>query len=95
MKTFHDLAALFVLAFDTDFSIKDSCTHIPQELQNKECHEALKSLKKSGPVAIEMVEYPMETGALLWNNFVEVPEGKVILTTRGEQALLIDWPYTR
>ncbi len=93
MKKFLDLLPLMVLALDD--ALDETCTHIPEELQSKECHEALKSLKESGPVHIDKVKYPMETGALLWNKFVEVPKGKVILTKRGEQALLMEWPYTR
>jgi hypothetical protein len=64
--------------------------NIPREIDNDDCKKALRAIAKAKRVALHDVEYPIETGALLWHGLlVAGDDGMFSLSARGACVLVL------
>lgn len=62
---------------------------IPREIENEACKTALRAVAKANHVALCDIEYPMETGALLWHGLLVVEADVFSLSPHGVCVLAL------
>ncbi len=68
-------------------------TTIPPEIDNEDCKRALRHIRAKGRVALNDVQDPIETGALLWHGLLDV-DGDVFSVSDKGRLVLETWGAT-